>query len=427
MNIFFSAIFYLIEFYVAFDIFTSLFSERFKKVYTTLIGIGVYSVAFLFFNLVENVYVNLIVFCVINITYILFAFKSNVFKAILFSAYLLFLLMATEVLVIKGISSDLTGELSIDENNTVYFATSLISKLLYFICGKLSLLFFSRSISDKGSDLFLLLLPAVSAIQCTVFVVLALNSDFEVFYVCLLLACAAVNIIAIILTFIFYNKNTEEIKALYKAKNEADRVVTDLAYYEILNEQNEKLKEFMHDEKNHLIVIKSIANNDEVSRYIDSVYEDIKFHSIFGNTKNKYLDLLLNKYNSICRANKIHFEVTVKTANLSFMQPPDLICIVSNILDNATKAATESEKKTIDFSINSLNGTVFLECVNSCDNPPKSNGTVLETIKQDKEKHGCGIKSVKAVVKKYNGEFVWEWLEEEKLFKSRCVFTVETE
>ena len=425
MNIFFSGIFYLIEFYVAFDIFTSLWNERFKRIYTTLAGIGFYAITFLFFNLIENIYVNMIAFCVLNIAYILFAFKSNIVKAALLSAYLLFLIMATEVLVIKGFSTDLTGSFSINESNITYFATSMISKLLYFICGKLTLLFFSRRIRNKSSDIFLLFLPAVSAVQFTIFIVMFTHYKFSVLYSCLILVGTVINIIAIILTFIFYNRNTEELKKLYNAKNEADRAVTDLAYYEILNEQNEKLKEFMHDEKNHLLVIKSIADNDEVSRYIDSVYNDIKFHSIFGNTKNKYLDLLLNKYNSICKTNEIHFEVTVKTANLSFMQPNDLICVVSNILDNATKAAMASKKKIIDFSINSLNDTVFLECVNSCDNPPKINGNVLETLKRDKENHGYGIKSIKSTVKKYKGEFDWKWIEEEKLFKTRCVFSVE--
>ncbi len=84
------------------------------------------------------------------------------------------------------------------------------------------------------------------------------------------------------------------------------------------------------------------------------------------------------------------------------------ICVVSNILDNATKSATESEKKTICFSINSLNGTIFLKCVISCDNAPKVNDAVLETLNKDKENYGYGIKCIKAITKKYKGEFVWE-------------------
>ncbi|MBQ2758822.1 MAG: GHKL domain-containing protein [Clostridia bacterium] len=422
MNILFSIIFYLIEFYIAFDIFSQLFEERFKRAYTLLTGLSVYTVAFLFFNLVENAYVNLIVFCIINFLYILFAFKSNVFKAILFSAYLMFLIMATEVLVIKGISSDLKGNLSIEENNMLYFATSFISKLLYFICGKLSLLFFSRNIISKSSDLFLLLLPAVSAVQYTIFVVLSVHYKFTVLYNCLLLICAVVNIIAIILTFIFYNKTTEEFKELYKAKNEADRVAADLAYYEILNEQNETLKSFIHDEKNHLLTIKSIADNDEVSRYIDSIYEDIKFHSIFGNTKNKYLDLLINKYNSICKTNGIYFQVNIHTANLSFMVPSDLITIISNILDNATEAAINSQEKVIVFSINTANGFDFIDCINSCDQKPNVTKDILQTLKPDKEKHGLGIKSIKQVTRKYKGEFNWSYNENKKEFRVCIAF-----
>ncbi|MBR3956081.1 MAG: GHKL domain-containing protein [Clostridia bacterium] len=33
---------------------------------------------------------------------------------------------------------------------------------------------------------------------------------------------------------------------------------------------------------------------------------------------------------------------------------------------------------------------------------------MLETLNKDKENYGYGIKSIKAITKKYKGEFVWE-------------------
>ena len=50
---------------------------------------------------------------------------------------------------------------------------------------------------------------------------------------------------------------------------------------------------------------------------------------MFGNTKNKFLDLLLNKYKSICDSSGISFEYNIRTANLSFMDAPDLITLLS--------------------------------------------------------------------------------------------------
>ena len=52
--------------------------------------------------------------------------------------------------------------------------------------------------------------------------------------------------------------------------------------------------------------------NDE---YIDKVYGQIRYYSLFGNTKNKMLDLMINKYQSICENESINFFVSIKTWN----------------------------------------------------------------------------------------------------------------
>ena len=59
------------------------------------------------------------------------------------------------------------------------------------------------------------------------------------------------------------------------------------------------------------------------------------------------------------------------------MDAPDLITLLSNILDNAVEAASVSEKKTIELSINRVNEFDMLSCVNSSDRKPRSVGKSL--------------------------------------------------
>lgn len=157
---------------------------------------------------------------------------------------------------------------------------------------------------------------------------------------------------------------------------------TDIAYYALLDRQNEVLKQLTHDEKNHLSTIKALANDPNVDAYIDSIYGEISYHSMFGNTDNKYLDLVLNKYQAICSETGITFTISVKTANLSFIEPADLITLLSNILDNAVEAAKDSKERTIEFSVNRRNGFDVLTCANSCDSPPLSEEKRLFTTKK---------------------------------------------
>lgn len=229
-------------------------------------------------------------------------------------------------------------------------------------------------------------------------------------------------IISIFLTFIFYGTTSKKMDELFKAQSEAERIQADNAYYALLDRQNEILKSITHDEKNHLIAIKALANNPDVSDYIDNIYGEIKFYSMFGNTQNRFLDLLLNKYKTICDTYSIDFSYYIKTSNLSFMQASDMITLVSNVLDNSVEAAKQSSEKRIELSINKVNGFDIFTCSNSCDTPPCSVGKSLQTTKTSKGFHGFGIKNITKITTKYNGEFDWLYNETEKEFVVNIAF-----
>ena len=144
---------------------------------------------------------------------------------------------------------------------------------------------------------------------------------------------------------------------------------------------------------------------------------------MFGNTKNKFLDLLLNKYESVCLSAGVSFEYNISTANLSFMDAPDLITLLSNILDNAVEAAGASEGKKIELSISRVNAVDMLTCVNSCDSKPQSVGKKLRTSKNSDGFHGLGTKSIRTVAAKYKGEFDWSYSEFDRKFTVKIAFS----
>lgn len=167
----------------------------------------------------------------------------------------------------------------------------------------------------------------------------------------------------------------------------------------------------------------SVADNEDVNEYIDKIYGEIAHHSMFGNTKNKMLDLMINKYQYICEAERIEFYVSIKTANLLFIESPDLISMLGNLLDNAVEAAKNSAERKIDLSINRVNGFDILTCTNSCDTSPQATGKILKTTKNDDGVHGLGVRSIKSVVKKYKGDFEWSYNENAKEFAVYIAFS----
>lgn len=269
---------------------------------------------------------------------------------------------------------------------------------------------------------FLLIYPIASIVILYTFWMISVRYELPK-NISVIISVASIAIIAsAFLTFVFYGRTSCKMDELYKTQREAERLRTDQTYYALLDQQNEMLKTITHDEKNHLIAIKALANDPAVSEYIENIYSDIKYHSMFGNTKNKFLDLLLNKYKSICDSSGISFEYNIRTANLSFMDAPDLITLLSNILDNAVEAASVSEKKTIELSINRVNEFDMLSCVNSSDRKPQSVGKSLRTSKNSGGFHGLGTKSIKAIAGKYNGEFDWSYSEADREFTVNIAF-----
>ena len=209
---------------------------------------------------------------------------------------------------------------------------------------------------------------------------------------------------------------------MYNSQKEHIREVTDAAYYEIIDKQNVQLKTLLHNEKNHLSTIKSLANNPTVSEYIDKIYGEIVENSLVGNTKNKMLDLTINKYQYICSNENINFNVSITTANLSYIESQDLITLLGNLLDNAVDAAKTSKKRTINLSLNNVNGFDVLTCTNSCDHAPQTISNDLITTKKDSRLHGLGVRSIKRITKKYHGNFEWTYDEFKREFNAYIAF-----
>ena len=87
------------------------------------------------------------------------------------------------------------------------------------------------------------------------------------------------------------------------------------------------------------------------------------------------------------------------------------------------ESAEKSEKREISLSTDYRNTYDVLIISNSCDNPPKSVNTKLLTTKSDKKFHGVGLKSVSKALKKYNGDYDWEYDQQNKVFTATVMIT----
>ncbi|MCR5523974.1 MAG: GHKL domain-containing protein [Clostridia bacterium] len=420
---------HIVEFVISFSFLKTVFrikSDFEKKILPYLSAIILCFWEYVAYIVFDSTIINIFSFFVAILILSLVFFNTKIVSATLVSIFLSIALTASEFLTMSLLSLGLGGGIETYKSSFLNFAiTVIISRLIFCIITKMSEYagFYLQGDKNVRIPVFLFLYPSTAIVILYIFwSVSAIYNPSRIISITIALASFAV-LVSVFLTFTFYSRTSKKMDELYKEQSEAEKIKTDTAYYAILDKQNETLAMLTHDEKNHLLAIKAIANNPEVDEYINKVYGEIKEISMFGNTNNKYLDLLINKYQTECETNGIYFDCSIKTANLSFMDSTDLISIIGNILDNAVEAAENSKEKSIILSINKNGSFDILSCSNSCDHIPLIKGGKLITSKKTPGIHGYGIKSIIKTAEKYGGEVEWTYNDNIKTFSIIIVFT----
>ena len=146
---------------------------------------------------------------------------------------------------------------------------------------------------------------------------------------------------------------------------------------------------------------------------IESIVERILDRAIVFNevSVSEHLDNI--KYNS-------EYEEYINISKLDFISNVDICAIFSNALDNAIEACINIDtniEKRIDVKVTYINQFCILKFTNSKSNEIKFVNQDIQTNKSDKSVHGIGLASIKYIVKKYDGEVIIDYSNDEFILK----------
>lgn len=426
INLGINLITFFVEFLITLIILINGYSVQKSLFKTVLCGLFAYGLGFIVYYFLENVYLNLITTLVVNFIFSHFGFKTNIKESIVNSVSITSLMTISEFICLSISSSILNVELLMtDLYHFIIFTAA--SKIIYLLLGTVLIHFIKRFRKKKmnqkiDTPIYLFIYPICTIITMFVYWIVIDKNIIDTQTKLYISVSVAFIFIAVIMTYAFYTYTSERNLEINRLQSELDRIQIEKEYYKLLDYQSDNIRKLAHDEKNHLLAIKSMSDTKQISDYIDSIYNDIQKYTPSGLTENKQLDVILNKYSVQCESEKITFTKNIKTANLSFMDDTDLISLISNILDNAVEAAKNSSEKRIDLSLNKVMGMASLTCSNSCDISPVSKNGQLLTSKSDKASHGLGTKIIKQTVRKYDGEYQWRYDENQKEFVTVVAF-----
>lgn len=423
----FSIFVYSFEMLIAFAFFIKNYNMKIKsRFFVILIGLLLFLPCAVVFATFENEIINLSTFFVINFLFSKICFDITIKAAIIQSIILDAVMYATEILTIFFHSAVTRIPTDLYKSNfTIFLLVTVISKVLYLTISQM----FSFVVQKHSLDSFknkyfipLFIFPVLTIVTNTLFLLISLEFNLSTEYKLMLFIVSSLFIFSCIFIFIYYQTLLEKESKISELESEQKINKINSTYMDILEYQNDEFHMMFHDMKNHYLTLSNMESIDDVKKYINELCPLLEDKGKVRISKNKIIDLVLNKYIVICKNNNIDFYYEVKTADLNYINDVELSIILNNALDNAIEAAQNSVDKIIEISIRHINNIDIISIINSCDTAPIHKGSILTTTKKHSHNHGYGNRIIEHHTKANNGEYEWFYDKKEKRFHITIIF-----
>ena len=338
------------------------------------------------------------------------SYKVKPFFAIIGGVVYTIVAGASEMIAVL-LTGFILGEetLSFMENDYIFAGMGFICKFIAFIITY----FISKKIGkmdlgvSKGQSVLLFIQPIA-----TVFVTLVIyKCTYEVRSIpTFLYAAVAVLMIAsnlVTLFLIYRQKDYVESKARLGFANE--QIKNQLTHYEELYRYQSEIRTFRHDIKNKLLSVSGLLADGQTQSAIDAIKGEVDFldeaNNGVINSGNPAVDAVLQSKLAIAESKGITLDYSVKISDKINVDLLELGVLIGNVLDNAIEAAEglgNGTEKTIFASIITMGGRIVV----SVENPVEAQVDTkhIGTAKADRLNHGYGLKSIKTIAQKYDGD-----------------------
>jgi len=343
---------------------------------------------------------------VIYFVYAILFLKGSVFLKLWISVLIQILVTAiaigTNLFVCNIIGYD--PYLMITVFNSIRVISVIITKILLFYITRLILKQKYKNPLANGAWLLLIIIPIISIISLSALMLAAINHEEIKIYILTGMSCI---VVANIITYYFFTMLNKDYDTKLKVKLLESQNENALKNIENIDAFVQQMKAVRHDMKNQLLIVRNYINsgkNDEAVEYINSLTDNYMPNiQEFLVTENDAFNAIVNSKIAICNQKGIYIEIKEKRSSLKDLDAVDTGVLFGNLLDNAIEAAEKTVDKRIVVEVQTRDSYLSILITNSINDSVLRDNKELATSKSDKELHGIGIKSVEAIVKKYDG------------------------
>lgn len=180
-------------------------------------------------------------------------------------------------------------------------------------------------------------------------------------------------------------------------------------YYTMLLHKEEETRKFRHDISNHLNCMRLLFENkkyNELNDYFEKIGVTLLELHPQLQLGNDMISAILKDISDKFPA--VSLDIIGKMPTTLRLDNTDICTIFYNLFDNAFAAAESSEEKSVEISIRLLGENLFFVIKNTVLCKIEIVDNILQTEKQDKERHGFGSGNAVMCAEKNGGTLTYK-------------------
>ena len=252
-------------------------------------------------------------------------------------------------------------------------------------------------VQRRLSGLYLTVLTLLSVIL-TAFGQMSLQYEF-LFLICLGLVISVMIYFALLA--IFNARLAQANQTALQMKMEQERA-------DALMESYQAQRRLTHEFTNHMDAVNFYLNKGDAAgarEYLASVAQRISAGTSVVNTHNPLLDALLSRAYHSASEKEIMMNFDLCDLRQFPLSNTDMVTVISNLLDNAIRAAAQADPPQINVRIKQMDGEYVVSVRNRVREDVPLHGDELPASTKQEPGHGVGLTNVRSVLVRYGGEY----------------------
>ena len=318
--------------------------------------------------------------------------------------------MLTAIIIPRVMSLDIASTLA-NDGSKVRLTALIFAKTVQLIISILIAFAFHKKKNYIDGKMWILLSLMLFMSEKTINLMMAGNIKEKlfansVFLLVIMIISLLENVVVLWIIYRFLNAEKEE-AILNTFIENIDKEVEDAKEKETMMEEFRLLK---HEVKDLYIPIRELLDNgqyDEAMQRISTVIqdgEDSIDKMLICDTGSASINAIVNYYHGVMVKAGIKVKYSISNLQLSKESEHALCAILVNMLKNACEYLQNHNEKEVRFTLKNERGYIKAIVKNKIEKSVLDNNSELTTSKLDKVNHGYGIRIIKRMAERRNGE-----------------------